>query len=72
MHKKLIRPLSVLTLLFAVLLLCGITARAAGTDIEDWQTVLVNPWNTLPEDHTVSLETVTGHYKVDTRCCDDL
>jgi D-alanyl-D-alanine carboxypeptidase len=37
-----------------------------------WNLVLVNPWYPLPEDHEFELTTVTGKYKVDSRCADAL
>lgn len=39
---------------------------------EDWQILLVNPWNTLPEDFTVELQTLSDGKKVDKRIVDDL
>ncbi len=33
-----------------------------------WNLVLVNPWYPLPEDYSFELETVTGKYKMDSRC----
>ena len=33
---------------------------------------LVNPWNTIPEDWTVELESIGGGHSVDKRCYDDL
>lgn len=37
-----------------------------------WYLVLVNPWHPLPEDYEFELSTVTGKYKVDSRCADAL
>lgn len=37
-----------------------------------WNLVLVNPWNPLPEDHAFELATVSGNYKLDSRCADAL
>ena len=37
-----------------------------------WNLVLVNPWYPLPENYTFELTTVTGKYKVDSRCADAL
>ncbi len=37
-----------------------------------WYLVLVNPWYPLPEDYEFELTTVTGKYKVDSRCADAL
>lgn len=37
-----------------------------------WYLVLVNPWYPLPEDHQFELTTVTGKYKIDSRCADAL
>ncbi len=39
---------------------------------EPWYLVLVNPWHPLPEDYEFELTTVTGKYKVDSRCADAL
>lgn len=40
----------------------------------DWALLLVNPWNTIPEDYTASirLKTVENGYQVDARIYDDL
>ena len=37
-----------------------------------WYLVLVNPWHPLPEDYQFELATVTGKYKIDSRCADAL
>ncbi|MBQ8259032.1 MAG: M15 family metallopeptidase [Clostridia bacterium] len=37
-----------------------------------WYLVLVNPWHPLPEDYQFELTTVTGKYKIDSRCADAL
>lgn len=37
-----------------------------------WYLVLVNPWHPLPEDYEFELSTVTGKYKIDSRCADAL
>ena len=37
-----------------------------------WNLVLVNPWHPLPEDYQFELTTVTGKYKIDSRCADAL
>ena len=37
-----------------------------------WNLVLINPWNPLPEDYVFELTTVTGKYRVDSRCADAL
>ena len=37
-----------------------------------WNLVLVNPWYPLPENYEFELTTVTGKYKVDSRCADAL
>ena len=37
-----------------------------------WYLVLVNPWYPLPENYEFELTTVTGKYKVDSRCADAL
>lgn len=42
----------------------------AGT--EDWQLVLVNPWNPLPDDYDVELVSLPNGLRVDERCYDDL
>lgn len=39
---------------------------------EDWQLLLVNPWNSLPEGFTVELATLSNGMKVDKRIVDDL
>ncbi len=37
-----------------------------------WNLVLVNPWYPLPEDYSFELTTVSGKYKMDSRCADAL
>ena len=40
-----------------------------GVNVEQpWNLTLVNPWNQLPQDFSVQLKTVSGHYSVDQRC----
>lgn len=39
---------------------------------EDWQLLLVNPWNEIPEDYKVTLKTLPGGMKVDERAYDGL
>lgn len=39
---------------------------------DPWYLVLVNPWYPLPENYEFELTTVTGKYKVDSRCADAL
>lgn len=36
--------------------------------VPDWKLMLVNPWNPLPEDHTISLTRLKNGQAVDTRC----
>lgn len=43
-----------------------------GSPEEDWQFLLVNPWNEIPEDYEVQLKTLPGGLKVDERIYDDL
>lgn len=37
-----------------------------------WYLVLVNPWHPLPDGYEFELTTVTGKYKIDSRCADAL
>lgn len=39
---------------------------------EDWQLLLVNPWNEIPEGYEVHLKTLSNGLKVDERIYDDL
>lgn len=39
---------------------------------EDWQLLLVNPWNEMPEDYEVRLKTMPDGMRVDERAYDDL
>ena len=41
-------------------------------EAEDWQILLVNPWNELPEDFEVSLKALPDGQKVDERAYEDL
>lgn len=38
----------------------------------DWNLILVNPWNSVPEDYTVTLREIGNGQSVDGRCADDL
>ena len=49
------------------------TTAAVETAAEaDWQLLLVNPWNKLPEEFTVELKKLPNGLKVDARIYDDL
>ena len=54
------------------------TARAEGKkdpvfpEAEDWQLLLVNPWNEIPEDYEVTLKTLPDGNKVDEKAFDGL
>ena len=41
-------------------------------EAEDWQLLLVNPWNEIPEDYTVTLKALPDGQKVDERAYEDL
>nr|WP_325212544.1 D-alanyl-D-alanine carboxypeptidase family protein [uncultured Oscillibacter sp.] len=41
-------------------------------EAEDWQILLVNPWNEMPEDYEVTLKTLPDGNKVDERAYDSL
>ena len=41
-------------------------------EAEDWQLLLVNPWNEMPEDYAVTLKTLPDGMKVDERIYEDL
>ncbi len=41
-------------------------------EAEDWQLLLVNPWNELPEDYEVTLKALPDGMKVDERAYEDL
>ena len=41
-------------------------------EAEDWQLLLVNPWNEIPEDYEVTLKTLPDGNKVDEKAFDDL
>ena len=47
--------------------------QPAVSDVDgDWNLVLANPWNKLPEDFTVQLADIAGGHRVDARIVDDL
>ena len=61
----------------------GAEAPASGTareeekgpafpEAEDWQILLVNPWNEIPEDYKVTLKALPDGQKVDERAYEDL
>ena len=39
---------------------------------DDWNLMLVNPWNAMPEDYTINLEQLSSGHSVDQRCYDAL
>ena len=41
-------------------------------EAEEWQLLLVNPWNEMPEDYEVTLKTLPDGNKVDEKAYDDL
>nr|WP_326185312.1 M15 family metallopeptidase [uncultured Oscillibacter sp.] len=47
-------------------------ARDTVEETADWRLLLVNPWNSLPEDFTVELQTLSNGMKVDERIVEDL
>ncbi|MDO4316538.1 MAG: M15 family metallopeptidase [Oscillospiraceae bacterium] len=47
-------------------------AEQAAPRAEDWQLLLVNPWNTLPEDFTVELQRLSNGMQADKRIVEDL
>nr|WP_325196702.1 M15 family metallopeptidase [uncultured Oscillibacter sp.] len=49
-----------------------LTAQAQKPAEEDWQLILVNPWNKLPEDFQVELKKLSNGLRVDARIYDDL
>ena len=49
----------------------SLTTAAQQTEA-DWQLLLVNPWNALPEDYEVELATLSNGLQVDARIYDDL
>lgn len=46
--------------------------QTAAEENTDWQQLLVNPWNTLPEGFTVELQSLSNGMKVDKRIVEDL
>lgn len=47
-------------------------APAAGPTAGDWNLILVNPWNALPEGYSVSLTQLKNGHAVDQRCYPEL
>lgn len=45
-----------------------------GVDVtaRDWNLILVNPWNALPQDFSVELADLPGGHKIDARCREEL
>ena len=72
MRKRMHRSAFLLALFAVLLLLHAPAVSAAEGNIEDYHTILVNPWNKLPENYSCTLKTVTGSYKIDKRCHADL
>lgn len=52
--------------------LTDMTAAESPAEKEDWKLLLVNPWNKLPENHTVTLKRLANGLQVDERIYDDL
>ena len=46
--------------------------RASAPDKDSWNLILVNPWNSLPADDTLSLTELQNGLSVDSRCYPDL
>ena len=46
--------------------------RASAPDKDSWNLILVNPWNSLPADYTLSLTELKNGLSVDSRCYPDL
>ena len=46
--------------------------QSAAQTAGDWRLLLVNPWNTLPENYEMELATLSNGLKVDQRICEDL
>ncbi len=46
--------------------------QAAAPDKDSWNLILVNPWNSLPADYTLSLTELKNGLSVDSRCYPDL
>lgn len=47
-------------------------SKETDTEARDWNLLLVNPWNEIPEDFSVELHSVGGGHSVDARCADAL
>lgn len=47
-------------------------AKQEEVTAEDWQLLLVNPWNLLPQDYSVELKRLANGLQVDERIYDDL
>lgn len=56
---------------FAVSTQTVVTAKTVGEE-QDWQLLLVNPWNKLPEEFSVELKKLPNGLQVDARIYDDL
>ena len=41
------------------------------TSSDDWKLLLVNPWNTLPEDFDVEMTKISGNHYIDSRAYED-
>lgn len=50
----------------------GEEATPVFPEAEDWQILLVNPWNEMPEDYEITLKTLPDGNKVDERAYDNL
>ena len=48
------------------------SSKTAAPDKDSWNLLLVNPWNPLPEDYTISLTELKNGLSVDSRCYPDL
>lgn len=52
--------------------LADITVTESSAEDEEWKLILVNPWNKLPENYTVTLKRLANGLQVDERIYDDL
>jgi len=75
--RKLI--LTVFILLCVVFAICLADSNGAGTtnpfiadNSSDWNLILVNEWNSIPENYAVTLMTLKNNYQVDERIYPDL
>lgn len=74
-EKRIVKLLKIMITIYLLLVLCQLTgdaySRLSVTHkipvLEEWNLIVVNRWNELPEDYSVELTELSNGQKVDSR-----